>query len=195
MKKKFNIILDLDNTLISGIPLEEFKLDKETKDKTKLFKYHDMEEYYVIFERPGLQKFLDFLFKNFNVSVWSAASKDYVLFIVENIILAKKDRKLDYIFFSYHCNWSKSQSKKIKNLEMLWTDFKLNKQFKANNTFILDDLPEVSEKQPCNSIRIKDFEFNDKGSEKDNELKKIKRRLKNLLKINPKGDICLTQSF
>ena len=39
--------------------------------------------HYKVFERPGLQEFLDYLFANFNVSVWTAASKSYALFIID----------------------------------------------------------------------------------------------------------------
>ena len=98
---KPNIILDLDQTIISSEPFESLDNKKHEK-KIKLFNYKNMDDYYLVFERPGLQKFLKFLFKNFNVSVWTAATKDYALFIIENMILKnKKNRHLDYIFFSY----------------------------------------------------------------------------------------------
>ena len=95
-----NIILDLDQTIISAEADEDYDFNKNNK-KVKLFKYYDMDSYYIIFERPGLQPFLDFLFSNFNVSIWTAASKDYALFIINKIILQnKKKRKIDWIFFS-----------------------------------------------------------------------------------------------
>jgi TFIIF-interacting CTD phosphatase-like protein len=197
-KKKYNILLDLDNTLISAVPLEEFPTDNKTKLKALKFKYVNMEDYYIIFQRPYLQRFLTFIFKHFNVSVWSAASKDYVLFIIENVILKNHpERKLDYIFFSYHCNWSKSSKKIIKNLEMLWDEFGLSDKFQRNNTFIIDDLSEVTKNQPCNSIQVKEFEFLDNNSEKDKDLKRVGKKLKNLLKLDlPEDeDICLTTSF
>ena len=43
------------------------------------FSYHDMDGYYIVFERPGLQEFLDYLFANYIVSVWTAATKDYAI--------------------------------------------------------------------------------------------------------------------
>jgi hypothetical protein len=64
-----------------------------------------MENYYIIFERPGLQQFLTFLFKNFNVSIWTAASKDYALFIIDKIIIAgNKNRKIDNNSDKCNCN-------------------------------------------------------------------------------------------
>ena len=94
-------VLDLDQTLISAEPAEEYDFSKN-KSKAKQFVFHDMDGYYVVFERPGLQPFLTYLFDNFNVSIWTAASKDYALFIIEKIILAgNKNRKIDFIFFSF----------------------------------------------------------------------------------------------
>lgn len=194
-KKKFNIILDLDNTLLSAVPLEEFSWDAKTKRKSLNFDIHNMEEYYIIFERPYLQSFLTFLFKNFNVSVWSAASKDYVLFVVKEIILKNHpERKLDYIFFSYHCNWSKTKMRGIKKLDMIWDVFKI-KGFNQSNTFIIDDLPDVQKIQPCNCLAIKEFEFEHEGSENDDELKRLMDRLKKLLSMDIKKDVCLVKAF
>ena len=116
--RKLNILLDLDETLISSKASEEFNF--KNKKKMKKFDFEDMDGYYIIFERPNLQKFLTYVFENFNVSVWTAASKDYALFIIDKIIIGnRKNRKLDYIFFSYHCDISKKMVKGIKRLQIL----------------------------------------------------------------------------
>jgi hypothetical protein len=124
MQERINIFLDLDQTIISGEVLKDEDDDDEIYDiesnKTKAinFNFHNMENYYVIFERPGLQKFLDYLFKNFNVSIWTAASKDYGLFIAEKFILkGHPERKLDFMFFSYHCDLSENIGKVTKMFE------------------------------------------------------------------------------
>ena len=80
-----HVILDLDQTIISAETPKEIDLTGQDKIKAKKFTFHDMDNYYIVFERPGLQKFLDFLFANFSVSVWTAASKDYAAFIIKNI--------------------------------------------------------------------------------------------------------------
>lgn len=194
-QKKYNIVLDLDNTLLSAVPLEDFSWDRETKEKSLKFDIHNMEEYYIIFERPYLQAFLTFLFENFNVSIWSAASKDYVLFIVNEIIKkGHPERKIDFIFFSYHCNWSKKKYKGIKKLDMIWDVFDIP-GFNLSNTIIIDDLPEVYKIQPCNCIHIKEFEFEHLDSEDDKELLNVMERLKHLLKKEIKNDVCLVKAF
>jgi hypothetical protein len=170
MKK--NIILDLDNTLISAISKSEET--KKSKLNLKDIPYVNMYGIYKIYERPELQEFLDFIFKNFNVSVWTAASTYYALFVIKNFIYAKKNRKLDYIFTSYHCKQSKKKNKILKDLSFIVTDKK-----KLKNYFLIDDDDEVCKAQPKNSFCIKKFDVLD--SIEDNELKKMKKTLKKII--------------
>ena len=184
--KKINFILDLDQTIISGEPTEEYNFEKNKKKASK-FRFETMENYYIIFERPYLQQFLTILFKNFNVSIWTAASKDYALFIIDKIIVAgNKDRKIDYIFFSYHCSISKKIKRgSSKELSILWTYYKLP-EYNQNNTVILDDYVEdVYKNQKQNCIVAKPFEFKDNNSHKDNFLKDLQNKLKTLVLKNP----------
>lgn len=183
MPHKVNILLDLDQTLISAEADDEYDAEVH-KEKAAKFSYKDMDGYYVVFERPGLQEFLDYLFENFNVSVWTAASKDYALFIIEKIILAKKsNRHLDWIFFSHHCDVSARIKNGSKDLEMIWDIYKIP-GYTKDNTVILDDYDEVHETQENNCIIAVPFEFMDDGSENDDflqllqpELEKMKRRI------------------
>ena len=177
---KPNIILDLDNTLISSVPLEDIDNIKNFKNKSQLFSHYIMDDYYVVFERPYLQHFLTFLFKHFNVSIWSAASKNYVLSIVDNVILTNPNRKLQHILFSYHCSLSKKYKKgSVKKLQMLWDSLKL-KEYNNNNTIIIDDLNNVKHHQPDNCYHIKPFEFTDNDSNRDRELFHLIKYLKNI---------------
>lgn len=170
-EKKPNFILDLDQTLISAEPIDTY--DKKNNSKAKKFSFQKMEDYYIVFERPYLQKFLDYLFKNFNVSIWTAASKDYALFIIEKIILQNKpERKLDWIFFSYHCDLSKKIKKNSKTLQMLWDVYNIQ-GYSEDNTVILDDYVEVYNTQKNNCIMAVPFEFLDDGSENDDFLLRL----------------------
>jgi len=189
--KMINVVLDLDATLISALSRKELNKKKQAK-KMEKFKYSDMEGYYTVFERPYLQEFLDYLFTNFNVSIWTAASKDYALFIIDKIIAPKEtNRKIDFIFFSYHCNWSKKIKNGTKDLTMFWDIHKMN-GYTPSNTVILDDYDEVRDTQPGNCIEAVPFDFLDKGSEDDTFLKKIipkldimKEKVLQLIKDNP----------
>jgi TFIIF-interacting CTD phosphatase-like protein len=190
-----NIILDLDETLIYADATEDFDLnDYKKKFKSQLasgkepFTYHNMDDYYLVFERPHLQEFLDYAFKNFNVSIWTAASKDYALFIIKNIIIGNhKDRKLDFIFFNFHCNCSKKHNKKTKNLRMLWDVYHLP-GYNNQNTFIMDDYSEVYDTQSDNCIIAEEFSIHNNKSEKDDFLKRaipVLEQIKNHSDISP----------
>ena len=160
-RKPLNLILDLDETVIHSLsPDEEKSLTKtqlveykKIKDKFK----HTMGRYdYTVIERPDLQQFLDFVFKNFNVSVWTAASKEYALFIIDKIIMADKpERSLDLILFSTHCKFAHKKYKGMKNLKMVEDVCK----YDMKRTIILDDHPDVFLTQPDNCIRMYPFEL------------------------------------
>ena len=170
-KIKFNVILDLDQTLISGEELKTFDMKKQ-HEKMKKFDYEIMDTDYIIFARPHLQEFLDYLFDNFRVAVWTAASKDYAMFIVKKFILTNPKRKLNFIFYSEHCDMSKKLKNGLKSLSMLWDVFQL-KNYNEENTFIIDDNPEVVKNQKKNVLQIKPFFYESRGSYQDNELIKI----------------------
>ena len=167
MKQK-TLVLDLDETLVSAKTPSEYDLVK----KENPTKYHDMDGYYKVTERPNLQEFLDYVFKNFNVIIWTAASKDYAAFIIKEILLGNKDRKVDYVFFKYHCNLSKKYQNGSKNLKLLWENFKLNK-LNSSNTIIIDDYDEVYNIQPKNCVIAPAFEYDDENSENDEFLKDL----------------------
>ena len=79
------IVLDLDATLISAQSLEKFQKDKKNKKKAEKFdKQYQMEDYYHVFGRPHLEVFLDYIFENFKVAVWTAASQMYALSIIQS---------------------------------------------------------------------------------------------------------------
>jgi TFIIF-interacting CTD phosphatase-like protein len=187
-----HIILDLDQTIISGEPIDEFEVKNEERKKN--FTFHTMDNDYFIFERPNLQKFLDYIFNNFKVSVWTAASKDYALFIINNVLLKnKKERRLEWIFYAYHCKISEKLTNSSKNLTILCNKFDID-DFRGD-IFIFDDNEDVYNCQPDKCLIAKPFFFTEKGSENDDYLKqvirllkkgeKVKKMNKKLLRDNP----------
>lgn len=176
MKHSHNVILDLDQTLISAYLGEtEFPFnDKGIEHRVSKFRLHNLDNEYLIFERPHLQEFLDWLFANYNVSVWTAASKDYALFIIKNIILTNPDRHLDFILFSYHCDISESIYRYHKQLYLISDIFNVE-GYRMDNTLIIDDHDKVFECQPANCIHIVPFEMLALESEKDTYLKTIQQ--------------------
>lgn len=169
MKKKFNVLLDLDNTLVCSLSIpDELKFVPQSYQEQ--FEYTDMKPYYRIFHRPYLQCFLDFLFATCNVSIFTAADKDYGLFILDNIILKPNTtgipRKVDYFFYEYHTNLSENYFKSPKDLRLLFDVFKLP-GFTKENTVIVDDLDAVIENNKETSIRAPKFELLTEKNEVD----------------------------
>ena len=141
-----NIILDLDNTVVSSLKCNEANKtiinNLLNEKKTIHYKLYDNNELiYVIFGRKDLYEFIDFLFEKFNVSIWTAASRCYASFVTQSIL--KKDQHCDYIFFDYHCKLSKKlYNKQSKNLNILDKFFKLP-GYNTENTIIIDDLLKI----------------------------------------------------
>jgi len=176
---KLNVILDLDNTIINAV---------DTRDVIKVFNNSGLESVdwpplFRIYARPHLQEFLDFLFANFNVSVFTAADKDYALYIVDKFIYKDHpERKLNIFFFRYHVEKSHREYKGVKDLRILWDMFQVP-GFYPCNTVIIDDLDQVAKTNPYNCIPIDAFHVVDDDGNynpnayKDDELIRIKEKL------------------
>lgn len=171
-KKKLNVVLDLDNTLIYSYELNRIKNKNFVLEN---YQTREMDDEYLVCERPGLHPFLDWLFENFNVMVWSAASPDYVQFIVDKIIKGKH-RKIDRVFTSVHCDESSEKfNGDLKNLNLLWDQYDFS-NYGPYNTVIVDDLKHIYDTQPHNTIRIKKFIANEKHYQ-DEQLEMVKNKL------------------
>jgi TFIIF-interacting CTD phosphatase-like protein len=151
---RMNIILDLDNTIINALADSDRK--KLPADFSNKFKYRDMIPFFRIYARPHIEEFLDYLFKNFKVAIMTAAEKDYALFIIDNFILTKPERKLEFIFFRYQVELSREIYGGVKDLRIIWDMFNVA-GFNRQNTIIVDDLDMVYETNPYNTLRIPGF--------------------------------------
>lgn len=151
-----NIILDLDNTLISSLKINESNKDsidllKKQIDQKNIIQYYDLfndqnKLIYVVFTRPNLNTFLDYVFSKYNVSVWTAGTRCYASFVIKNIF---KGRKLDFIFFDYHVNISNRIYKQPKNLNIFSEHFYLL-SYTTDNTVIIDDSTKISDQENSN---------------------------------------------
>ena len=88
-KVNFNIVLDLDNTIISSLTKEEYS--KRKIDHNLKFTPICNGLYYTL-TRPHLNEFLDYIFARFHVSVWTAASRDYAKEIIQKFIIKGKKK-------------------------------------------------------------------------------------------------------
>jgi hypothetical protein len=179
---KINVVLDLDNTLINALEPEEIEV--LPKSFINLFTHYNFDNEYEIFARPHLQDFLDFLFDNFNVSVWTAATRDYALFIIDKFLLVKPERKLHMFFHRHHVVLGAKRFGQTKDLRLLWEYLKVP-NFWPCNTVIIDDLSDVQEANPLNTIAVHSFDMlvDDKlniDAPYDSTLIKVKKFLTNL---------------
>lgn len=164
-KVNFNIVLDLDNTIISSLTKEEF--DKRKIDHKIKFTSVCDGMYYTM-PRPYLNEFLNFIFARFHVSVWTAASKDYAKEIIEKFVLKdKSNRKLRGFLYDMHCKESMEavNPKTMKDLRYLFIS--KNKLFNEKNTVIIDDLKEVLNNNKKNSIDSEYFDSSKKNAPND----------------------------
>ena len=158
-----NVILDLDSTCIFAV--EYHKLDEIDQRAIKQLRYLDHYDngvpIYRIFERPGLQQFLTYLFTNFNVAVWTAAEYNYGKDIVNNFILNHNPNRHITFFFAkrmfeqaaimYNTPKRKFPS---KPLEFIYSRFP---GWHSCNTYIIDDNPDVYRSNPTTCLKIKPF--------------------------------------
>jgi len=171
MKNK--IVLDLDNTLVCTV--HKHSMLRSINDRQIYFplQYIDIDEEHISYLRPYLFDFLDSIFQQFDVSVFTAAGTGYANTVV------------DKIFSNYHLDALLSNPEyqdclylngKHKYIDYIGT--KIN-GYERGNTRIIDDSNLVAMSNPDNIIHIKAFDILTFGGElnmdclKDNELKKL----------------------
>lgn len=170
-----NIILDLDQTIIDSYMFGT--ADYNVFGKYKYTKILDNS--YITFHRPHMNEFLDFLFKHFKVSIWTAASKEYCFAVVDSIILKNNpERRIKHIMHSEHCDESMGlYNNHPKNISIMWEIYNL-KNFTKENTVLIDDNYTVINGQSVGSktIMVKQFKVSNKSD--DDYLLKIMDTLK-----------------
>lgn len=190
----WTIVLDLDNTLLCSVEDSKYaksraKLDEFMKSEGgKHSAHHWMRGAFHIYARPGLQDFLDFAFRNFRVIIWTAASCDYMWFIVRHFILTGKNaearrNKIAGLFSDRHCEMSQQFMKETdspKHLPWMYRHFP-ELGIDPARTIFLDDHSQVQKHNPRQIIYTPAFEVL-KGKPGDDRFmwdvqEAIKRRL------------------
>lgn len=168
-----NVILDIDETLIHTIEIKSAS---------------GQESIFLINMRPHLKQFLEFLFKHYNVAIWTAGSEDYAKQVLSEIMTKEQIEKLIFVYNSKNCTWrrnSDGELKIIKNLK------KIEKKMQLERTVIVDDMPQTAVKNYGNLISIPAFD--DETMTEDDYLLKLIEYLKridlagNVRKIEKRG--------
>ena len=153
-KKKYNIILDIDETLV------------HCKNINNKFR---------IILRPYLKKFLEFCYLHFNVGYWTIGVKDYCTGVLQKIltkeqydttklIIARNEPTNNSLYIETINNHlfrlKKLDKVYTKSLHYLFTNKLYSNKFNMNNTIIIDNNPYVTAVNPNISILIPSFYSN-----------------------------------
>lgn len=159
---RIQVFLDLDATIICSVTANN-KFNK----KERPFNSFKMDTSFVVYERPYLQDFLDYLFDYFQVSIWTAASKDYALDIITNSIKfpSNPTRVLQTVLWDSHRDISDKLTRNSKTLKLLRKKFKLPAT--KGLTIIIDDYDEVYNTQKHACIFAKPFDVKSPDAESD----------------------------
>ena len=177
--KKFTVVLDIDNTIMTSYQAHQIDLNILKKYNLSYVKIDDT--YYV--ERPHIQTLLDFVFKYFNVIFWTAATRSYAITVLEHIVLKKPGRNIELLLSRDTCNYSYRKYKNMKQLKILWDELKLN-HLNEHNTILIDDLYNNCSNQQKNCVWIPPFDIKNVSSIQYNAITPILKYLEQILKYN-----------
>lgn len=132
------------------------------------------------FPRPYLDNFLNYLFQNFGVMVWSSAQPDNVRAMVDAIFSPKQKQELLEIWARDTLGLTAAQTKQkvvvYKNLERVWSKIPYTHggslggdgpgAWNQTNTILFDDSKVKAMNQPYNHVEVSAWE-NLKGQEDD----------------------------
>lgn len=150
------LILDLDETLIYSDFCEPESFD---------FSFTLTGKTYWVQKRPHLDYFLQIVAQHYEIAVWSAARRDYVDIIVNYLFLPLQISPV-FIFSGERCvhKWKTFPEYtfiKIKDLKKVWRRRFLvhgvNKRYKRENTFIVDDTRVTYCRNRGNAVRIQGY--------------------------------------
>jgi len=182
MSCKLNIILDLDNTLVHTITASEYYSIPYTERSKFITKQLQSSSNMITCERPHLQTFLDYLFRNFNVAVYTLGTREYAIEIVQKCILSVPGRHIDFVLHRQNAIESSFMYPlTLKDLRYVWNNVRAYGYMKCN-TFIIDDNATVRRSNIHNTISFEKFEMN-RHSYKDRALITAVGLLKNLKAI------------
>ncbi|CAI2193648.1 3792_t:CDS:1 [Funneliformis geosporum] len=158
------IILDLNGTLC---------FRKKTRSKNKNYR---------IILRPFINEFINYLFDNYLVMIWSTSRPENVDKMV-SLIFGDQKEKLIAVWARDKFGFTKEEyerdTKAIKNLDIIWkalntqTESPDNLILDPTNTILIDDSRYKAQLQPFNAIHPRGFNRERVGKGGDSELTTI----------------------
>jgi hypothetical protein len=150
-----NIILDLDETLIHTVKITTTFSKLLANSVDFWFKINN--QYFWVLKRPGLAIFIEFVYKHFNVGIWTAAEKDYAKEICRNILSLDQINKSKFIYSRNFCYLDSSLgpagfTKPLEKIYKIHSDL-----FNHMNTIMIDNNSHVMRFNHHNGIHVPDF--------------------------------------
>jgi len=152
------LILDLDETLVFASETrlaypEDFLVGK-----------------YLVYKRPGLDRFIELALEHFKVAVWTASGSDYADAVIRQTF--RDPNRLEFAWSRNRCTWKSDPELRagywIKDLKKV-----VRRGHSLNGILVVDDSPRKLERSYGNYIRVLSFA----GAPSDDELKKLERYL------------------
>lgn len=154
------LILDLDETLV-------YATEKELGSPPDFRIAH-----YSVYRRPHLSAFLDYCFTEFDVAVWTSASRTYASEVITQVFGGRElrffwsgERCIQRRDFNTHETYTVKDLRKVRRLG-----------FSLEQVLMVDDSPEKLERHYGNHIRIAPFE----GDVSDAELPSLAEYLRSI---------------
>lgn len=162
-RHKYNLILDIDETLVSAIPVSSHdkELAKRLICETGLLTvYEDYPWRYFVFMRPHIMEFLSDVAYKFNIYVYTNGCTTYA-----NVIMSMLACKLGHNFVQH--SWTRTHGEPAPK-------YIANTGLNPERTIVLDDLVKMWPNDPTNVIQIKQFNGpRDLDYQDDTELHKM----------------------
>jgi TFIIF-interacting CTD phosphatase-like protein len=156
-----HVILDIDNTLVDT-------RERPIFNRASTLKIASPDMY--VYERPHLDALLNWLFKNYTVSLWTAGSKPYADWIEKNVIGVRHGKSLRHVLSARDCQTSVDMYGTLKSLRYL---NQIDPSIKTDNVLLVDDMLSNCLHQRQNCVLVKAFD----ASEPDDELKLLPFRI------------------
>jgi len=163
-----HVILDIDQTMIDSMSLWEYNRNKNNLRKPD-YSFNDV----VVWERPHLKQFLNYLNKNIRyISIWTNGTEPWLNLVVNNIISKYIPKKRLFLLMSidystpYNINNTQIFVKQVPPI------LKRNSQYNVSlkNTVLVDDNYYNCSYNKYNSIPVKKFFAMEEKNRKNNEL-------------------------
>eukprot|EP00004_Rigifila_ramosa_P009099 TRINITY_DN20568_c0_g1_i1.p1 TRINITY_DN20568_c0_g1~~TRINITY_DN20568_c0_g1_i1.p1 ORF type:complete len:282 (-),score=29.84 TRINITY_DN20568_c0_g1_i1:21-866(-) len=147
------VILDLDGTIIHGAEVHRNPNHPPADAYCEIFQMKT-----AIYMRQGLPEFLDFLFSNFVVAIWTHAHAVWAEAIMTHALPQHRD-KLVFVYSATDATASEISSElKLKSLSKVFSNPEFRARgFRPESTIIIEDSPENCIENPHNAVYVPEW--------------------------------------